>query len=425
MLDRLNALRQVIRDAALCRADLEGVVRKRLQAVLCSARLHVPYYRELMRAAGYDPLRDFSGPGDLASLPITTKQVLRQRDIRELVEEGSVLTRCFQDRTSGSTGIPLTIYRDSHERSVQIAKWLRVLFANGYSITDRVMSLTGPTRLSEGRSFLQHFGILRRLAVDYCLPPERLVDALLDYGPQVVYGGRSFLDLMGLELDHRGARPEGLKLVIGTNEVIRESSRELCRRSFGIEMTESYGSVEMGIMAYETPEHDGLRLCEDLTFFEFLDDHGKPVQPGEPGRIVVTDLTGKLMPFIRYEQGDRVVFKEMRDGRGDQMRKLTRIAGREDDYVLLPDGRRCTFDVIYETVEEYPGIAQFRIVQRSRDLYQIFVVAEPSYVDGIREDLTSRLKAEFVRQARYEIIGVNRIDPDPSGKTRIFISEAD
>ncbi len=378
-----------------------------------------------MAAARFNPLREFSGPSDLAKLPITTKQVLRRGSVTEFVSEGSDLARCFQDCTSGSTGIPLTIYRDSHERAVQIAKWLRVLFANGYSVRDKVFSLTGPTRLAEGRTFLQRFGLMRRLPVDYRLPPERLVDLLLEYRPDVVYGGRSFLDLMALELSRRGVRPTQLKLVIGTNEVIRSGSRELCRRHFGVELTESYGSVEMGVMAHEIPEHDGLHLCEDLTFFEFLDDAGEPVRPGELGRVVVTDLTCKLMPFIRYDQGDRVIFKEVMDEHGYGARRLTRIVGRDDDYVVLPNGRRCTFDAIYEAVEQYRGIVQFRIVQRSRTLFQILVVAESSYVAGIRGALEAKLKAEFVAEASYEIVAVERIDPDPSGKTRIFVSETD
>jgi len=65
-------------------------------------------------------------------------------------------------------------------------------------------------------------------------------------------------------------------------------------------------------MAYETQQHDGLHLCEDLTYFEFLDKDGNPVRPGQMGRIVINDLTGRLMLFIRYDQGDFVTFENGR-----------------------------------------------------------------------------------------------------------------
>jgi len=425
MYNRLRALWQVMHDAALSRADLEKVVHRRLKAVLVSAYLKVPYYRESMQASGYNPLNDYRGPADLVNLPITTKQVLKQRGITEFIRNGANMSSCYKDSTSGSTGVPLVVYRDSYERAVQIAKWLRALFVNGYSVRDKVMSITGSARLAEGRTFLQHFGILRRLPVDYTLPPEKMADALLDYEPNVIYGGRSFLEFMCMELGRRGVRAKPAKLVIATNEMIREGSRNLCRQHFGVELTESYGSVEMGVMAHETPEHDGLHLCEDLTFFEFLDDNDKPVSPGGVGRVIVTDLIGRLMPFIRYDQGDRVAFREQQDEDVHKWRRITRIVGRDDDYVVLPDGRRCGFDAIYQVIDGYHGITQFRIVQRSRSLFQILVAADGAYLASIREDLVRRLEAAFVPEARYEVVQVNRIEADPNGKTRIFISEAD
>jgi phenylacetate-CoA ligase len=423
MFDRLRALRQVMHDASLSSVALDTIVRQRLKAVLVSAYLHVPYYRESMRSAGYNPVRDFRGSTDLACLPITTKKILKENGITEFIRHGTDLSKCFQDTTSGSTGVPLSLYRDAYERSVQIAKWLRVLFVNGYSVRDRVMSLSGPTRLTEGRSLLQHFGLLRRSPIDYTLTPDKLVDALLEYKPDVIYGGRSFLELMCMELERRPARVNPVKLVIATNEMIREGSRELCRRHFGVDLTESYGSVEMGVMAHETPDHNGLHLCEDLTFFEFLNDQDKPVSSGQRGRVVVTDLTGKLMPFIRYDQGDWVLFKEEEQADGRKRRRITRIVGRDDDYVLLPDGRRGTFDCFAEVIDVYQGIKQFRIIQKSKSLFQVLIVAERGYIATIREDLIRSLEAAFLPGVQYEVTPVDRIGADPNGKTRLFICE--
>lgn len=376
-----------------------------------------------MQAAGYNPLTDYRGPEDLRILPITTKQVLKAHGAKRFVRPDANLDTCFKDSTSGSTGIPLVIYRNEQERAIQIAKWLRVLFLNGYSVFDKVASITGPTRLAEGRSLLQKFGLLRRMPIDYRLPPDAMTDAFLAYRPDVMYGGRSFLEMMCMEMERRGVKPPPLKLLVATNEMVRQASRDLCRKYFGVELVESYGSVEMGVMAFETPERDGLRLCEDLTYYEFLDDEGNPVPPGAIGRVVVTDLTGTLMPFIRYDQGDRVEYQEVADARGRPRRVIRRIIGRDDDYVVLPDGRRATFDAIYEIIDEYHGIHQFRVIQRSKSLFHVQVVAEPTYIATAGPELTKRLQSVLFPDARYEVMAVDRIDADPNGKTRIFISE--
>jgi phenylacetate-CoA ligase len=423
MLNRAKALHQVMRDAKLPRSELNKVIDSRLESVLVSAYLHVPYYRGLMQNVGYDPVRDYRGPEDLSILPITSKEALKQGGITAFVKQDSDLSCCFTEATSGSTGIPLRVYRSPDERAVQIAKWLRVLFVNGYSIRNRVMSLTSPTRLGEGRSIIQKFGVLRRLAVSYLLPPQEIVDKFLIYKPDVLYGNRSQLDLMALELKRRGIQYNGLKLLVGTAEVIHDSNRHLYQRQFGVELVETYGSVEMGVMAYETPRRDGLHLCEDLTYFEFLDEEGKPVRPGEPGRVVVTDLTGKLMPFIRYDQGDVAVFGHKDGADDDKPYRLTRIIGRDEDYVLLSDGTQRSFHDFYEVMHNYPEIVQFRIKQPEVDLFQILVVADTVYLSGIRNDLLHRLQKKFPPTVTFEIIQVDQINLDPNGKLKRVVSE--
>ena len=423
MPNNLRALYQVMRDAKRPRSALGKLIYERLKPVLVSAYRHVPYYRELMQSAGYNPVKDYKGPGDLSFFPITTKEDLKRQNVASLVRAGTDLSRYFSDATSGSTGIPFRVYRAPYERSLQIAKWLRVLFLNGYSVRDKVMSLTSPARMGEGRSILQKFGIFPRLPVNYQLSPATWVDTLLAYKPDVIYGPRSGLDLMAIELKERGITAERIKLLIPAGETIYKGTRSAFRQHFGVELTEFYGSVEMGTMAHETPARDGMHLFEDLTYFEFVDGDGNPAPPGQPARIVVTDLMGKLMPFIRFDQGDLGVYKELEDPNGKVVRRLQRILGREDDLILLPDGSRRIFNRFMNIMDEYPRVRQFRVVQKSLDLFHVLAVADEAYLKSIHTDLTIRLKRDWPPQVHFEVIPVERIEPDPSGKTRSFISE--
>ncbi len=424
MLKNALAFRQVMSDAKLPPSLLERKVYERLRAVLTSAYLHVPYYREMMQRAGYDPTREYGGPKDLSRLEITDRRILKQRESAAFAKQGTDLSRCSSDMTSGSTGIPLRVYRGPYERALQMAKWMRVLFMNGYSVRQKVMSLTAPWRLRDARSFVQRLGFLRRLVVSYETPTDDMVDLFLAYKPDVLYGNRSHLDRLALELASRRLGPAQFRpMVIGTAEVIRENHRNLYRKAFGTELVESYGSVEMGVMAHETPTRDGLRLCEDLTYFEFLDNDGNPVAPGEPGRVVVTDLAAEVMPFIRYDQGDHAVYASLDGTDGIQRKRITQIIGREDDVALLPDGSRCTFHSFYEVLGKYEEIAQYRIVQRSGSLFRIFVVAEPSYLEKVGEEILAALERKFPPGIRLEIERKDRLEPDASGKIRVLVSE--
>jgi phenylacetate-CoA ligase len=419
-----RALRQVLHDGKLDRPELERLVHRRLRKVLVSAYRHVPFYRELMRGVGYDPTRDYRGPQDLERLPITTKSTIRERGVQTMVREGSDLTKCYTEDSSGTTASPLRIYRSTYERSLEIAKWLRVLFDNGYSMRDRVMSVSTPSEAAHGHSAVQRLGLLRRQAINFReYTVEEMVDILLEDRPDVLYGTRCHLVLMALELRNRGGKCKGLQILAGTGEVMNQSHRTLFRSEFGSELVESYGSVEMGVMAYDSPQQEGLRLCEDLTYYEFLDEDGCPVAPGVPGRVIVTDLIGTLMPFIRYDQGDLAVHQQVAKGTGSTVRSVTQIMGRDCDFFRLADGTLEPKMQGTVPIRSYDRIVQYQFVQRTHTHIDVFLVVDSSYLDAIRGELLRELQSAFPADVRFELIQVERIEPDSSGKVHPVVSD--
>lgn len=424
MLNNIIALNQVLTDVKKSRPELAQLINKRMKSVLVSAYKHVPYYKELMLKAQYNPVVDFSGPEDLQLLPINNKAILKEESFENLIIEGEYknLSKYFSDSTSGSTGEPFTIYRYPYERAVQIAKWLRVLFINGYSVRDKTFSIISPHRLGYGNSFLQYLGLFRRKVVDNNLSPAETIREIIAYKPDVVYGIASRFSLIAHELNMQDIRINNIKLLIAGGEVITESMREACREYMNVEITEMYGSVELGVMAYETRARDGLHLCEDLTYFEFVDDDGIPAKPGQICRVVMTDLMGKLMPFIRYELGDRVVYCEHKDKDGNAVRRIKRIIGRQDDFVVLKDGSRYPFTIFYDVLGNYTRIRQFRVIQKTYEIIHIQVVSDVEYYKTVKDKILDRLKEFFPKNVSITLLLVDKLEDDPSGKQRILIS---
>ncbi len=419
------ALARLLSDARRSPAELEATITERLKKALVAAA-GVPRHREVMRQAGYDPRRDFGGLADLAIMPVMTKTDLKRAPESFVQESASGrIHQFFSDHTSGSTGIPLTVYKSPRERDIQIAKWLRALIMNGYRPTDKVLSFTSPGRLAEGRSVLQRFGLLRRKAVDYTLSAETLTDELFRYRPDVVYGVRTTLQMVAEELDRRGIEPPPIKLLVSYGEVIDAQTKEKCRQSFGVEVTEIYGSVEMGVMAYQKRGENVLSLIEDCTLFEFLDEQDNPAKPGEMARIVVTDLHGGLMPFIRYDIGDLATYSLRQNASGETVRVIDRIIGRQDDVFHLPDGRILTFIDFYDVRYGYDGLQHIRITQHSPLGFLVEVVADPDYFQKIREDLAQRLRSLSALPLEFELRQVEQIAPDPGGKRRMLVCELD
>ena len=76
-----------------------------------------------------------------------------------------------------------------------------------------------------------------------------------------------------------------------------------------------YGTEEFGTIAVERPKDQKHVLNLSSVIVEILAiDKDVPVEPGQMGRIVVTDLFSHAMPLIRYETGDLAVLAPPKEG---------------------------------------------------------------------------------------------------------------
>ncbi|MGH9940779.1 MAG: hypothetical protein ACRD9R_00280, partial [Pyrinomonadaceae bacterium] len=106
----LKLLGEIEQSPFVSPAEVRGDQFRRLSALLAHAEARVPYYRELFRSLGIES-RDVRSLEDFARLPILTKDIIRER-WRELVREDVPLESLSRHHSGGSTGVPLTFYRE-------------------------------------------------------------------------------------------------------------------------------------------------------------------------------------------------------------------------------------------------------------------------------------------------------------------------
>jgi len=79
---------------------------------------------------------------------------------------------------------------------------------------------------------------------------------------------------------------------------------------------------------------------------------------GEPGSVVVTDLTNRAMPILRYQVGDVAVWSDQVCPCGRGLPLLERIDGREADYVVTARGELISGISLTENFALHvPGVA--------------------------------------------------------------------
>ena len=170
-------------------------------------------------------------------------------------------------------------------------------------------------------------------------PADRSIPALVaglnEYQPDRLVGYASIIqELCAEALEGRlKIRPRR----ISTNsEPLLDEAREAALEAWGINIHNSWGSVEIGLAASEGESFDGMTLAEDFLIFEAVDADNRPVADlARAEKVLVTKLYGAVMPLIRYELTDALILAEPnREVPG--CRRIHEIKGRSDAWFIYP-----------------------------------------------------------------------------------------
>ena len=93
-----------------------------------------------------------------------------------------------------------------------------------------------------------------------------------------------------------------LKRALMSGEALPPSLRDwfLAR---GVDVYQTYGTADLGMIAYETPAREGLVLSEDIILEIVRPGTNEVVPEGEVGEVVVTTLNATY-PLVRFGTGD-------------------------------------------------------------------------------------------------------------------------
>lgn len=396
------------------KTQIERIQRNRLQKLLIYCYENYNFYKELWSDAHFNPYK-FQDLSQIRELPIIDKQLYRDFTDKQVQKNSKLYERYSKDFTSGSTGIPLRIYRTWDERAYMLAKYLRALFLNGYKIYYTTFSLPAPFRKQKSDSILQKLGIMRRFCVTWAAPVENMVAGFLAANADVIYGNVAQLMQMALYIEKEKIKIKSPRLVIAAGEILDGHSKAIIMKAFGDRLIDIYGSVEFNNLAFQKYGNDFYYFNHDTNVLE-TENNGR--FDDNVGTAIITDLHITSFPLIRYRLGDWLE-TSVKDG----LKVITSIQGREDDWIKFKDGSRLPCNHLYQKLITRPGVLQYRFVQKSHQLIQVFLVLEP----GIDQNTFSAVLLHDLRmvldQFEYQIYCVDHIDVSSTGKLCKFLSE--
>ena len=406
---------------------------KKLRAIIKYSYNYVPYYHRLLKFAKIKP-EDIKNFEYVRKIPMTSKKDI-QENFADMISRGVDTSTLSCEHTSGSTGIPLKVYRDPSftRTSYHYAVNTYILLECGVKPSDNFVTVWGRSAKSIqwGKKYTRLWGSPSETVVPL-FPPLKLINILRLIKPDVLNTFPSVLITLA-DYDVSGIHP---RVILTQGEMVTERCRELCRKMFGLKLFETYGSVEFGNLAFECNEHCGLHMITNSAFIEFVDENGEWVSPGEQGEIVVTGFLNYVMPFIRYRIGDLGIPTDEKCACGRSWPLIKSIQGRINDYLVLPSGRKLSWlylirvirAILYDKIfsESTFTILQYQIVQDRKDRIILKIVKGREFNPEMMEWVRKSLENEFDKLGEHLEVTIEIVDEIPmerTGKRRLFISK--
>lgn len=417
-------VKAAIRRVAETRSQLE-----RFNEIWADAQENVPFYAEW--AEKHHLPRQISDLSELAAWPILHKRDLMQNR-EKLTRKG--VTRFHESVTGGSTGEPLhfrTMGGESDE--VAVSKWIGWARLGLYP-DSRCFLLWGH-RNFHGQGFMSNIHFAVRRFKDWLTNNSRAdatnlsLEALTKVYAKmrrmnpdgiIAYAASLLALVRAVRKDHAGAAAplSALKAVVCTAGPLSKSEREEIASFFKVPVAMEYGSMEAGVMAYQTPSTGGRYAVFDTHLVHAVPDAATGQQ-----KVLATKLYKCYLPLIRYDLGDYVT-NVVTDEKG-LVRQFDEVFGRSGDEVDMGDGIRFHGQSFMACAESYDKITayQIRIDRKTKRIVFAVMVRErltPTEKDEII-NLSSKLSGVSV--AAISLEEVESLVKAPSGKIRLVVDE--
>ncbi len=398
----------------------------RLRETLDWARARVGFYQKRLPAAAPERIED------MASLPFTRKSDLRDHyPVGLFAVAVSDIARIHA--SSGTKGKPTIVGYTRDDLDVWGEVMARMMVAAGCRPGDLLHNGFGYGLFTGGLGFHQGGERVGMTVVPASSAQTARHQLLLhDPRPAGLCATPSFALHIAEAMRAAGGAPDacGLRYGMYGAEPWTEGIRRALEEAFGCPAYDVYGLSEIigpGV-AGECEARDGMHVADDHFLPEIVDPaSGEPVAPGREGELVLTTLTKRGMPVIRYRTGDLTAIVPGDCACGRTSARIRRIKGRSDD-MLIVRGVNLYPSEVEATLLAVTNLAPYYqlVVDRRETMAGLEVEVEPTEpavaraggldrLGGLRDDVAHRLRAALGLSVRVTLVAPRSL-PRSEGK---------
>mgnify|MGYP006425853941 CR=1 FL=1 len=420
---------------------MEAVHSQKLGALIAFAKAQVPFYKETMERL---PAELWLEEEEWLSLPVVGKELLLEREkdlIPRALPKGHRALGYIQ--SSGTTGRPTKVLHSQRNSLIFSHLKQREYRWYGWNPSSRLAIIRLPSQLPkpkrqpiqigqtlQGKSW-PNVGSLFQTGPFFGFgvtnPIEEQVKWLEAINPDYLLSYAESLEHLSFAMDapYGGSQLKGLQSI---SETMTMDMRERVTRNFPVPLNQNYGLNELGLVASRCPEGGRYHVHHEFFHLEIIREDGRLCQPGERGKILVTDLSNLAMPLIRYDTDDLAVATDQECPCGRTLPCFGEVVGRYSRIAHLPPETLTRVGLLREALSHCPEnlirpLRRFQIVQRKEGSFTLKVQG----VEKFSQDFNVYLERLWQREAGEAqpllIEEVDQLEAGPGGKFQDFISE--
>ncbi len=322
------------------REQIEALQLERLKYIVKYCYDNIPLYTKRLTDCGVGDGSKIKTLSDIEYIPFTTKDDFRDNypfglsavPMKDIVRIHA---------SSGTTGKPTVGVYTKEDLEIWSDCVARVAMAGGVTADD-VVQISFGYGLFTGALGL-HYG-LEKIGVTV-IPAssgntEKQLMMMRDYGVTGLVATPSYALYLSECVKDAGypLSDYSLKLGILGSEPCTPAMRSQIESNFGIRVSDNYGMTELGGpgVSGDCEARNGMHFAEDHFLPEIIDtDTGKRLGEGEVGELVITTLTRKGMPVLRYRTKDitKISYEPCSCGRTHA--RMAKTMGRTDDMLII------------------------------------------------------------------------------------------
>lgn len=406
--------------------------RRRVRQIVRHAWESVPFYREAMQARGLRP-EHFRNAEDLAQLPLIDGRIYSENPgrFRSTHVQGDVLSIT----SSGTTGRTKQFDYDGRALFLSLAHGHRqrhvLAHFTGKLAGYRELNLARDGGVaSQIRAYYddhlwtpRHMDLTRQFLTPGTLPLEEEVARINSFRPDVIRGYGSYLGALYRAISRRGLPFHRPRVLVYGADSMPAADRARIENELKIPVVSIYQSTEALHIGFQCTLRHGFHLDLDSVAFRLVDQEGRDVAPGQPGQVVISNLTNRATVLLNYRLGDIAVLGARPCPCGRTLPVLDSLEGRSDDVIHLDDGRTLHALQLLRQLRLASGVDQIQVIQEGARVYRIHAVDEGA-IDrpAAASHLAQELDALTGARNNVSVDWLDALPAELNGKTRIVIS---